>query len=906
MAHPKSTTDAQEDSLHRAVVQQTLKMTRRRTAYEDRQKSSGPRIARLGSDQCTAPRRHFSVAAAGHRASDSLPAMQHPDACPSDEPSSDEALGACCSEMVVGEREPMEGLDALLRFVPWFVRQRCVLGMDMSMLAENRDVSVLFMVGHLQAKNFSKEMIEQLQNLLGSMIDIMEADYGGSTRQVTVDEKGLAAIFVFGLPGPVSNHHSMQCLHAATEVFSSGLLDGADVSFTAGLASGSCFCGIVGSPATRCEYTVMGDTVNTAARLAGEALKRGKHILCSESLYHSIESNAAKAAARELVPVGSVQLKGKSASLPVFVPHDGGPKIHRRCSCCQGLFIVGREDIIAQASDFLRSSSPDDVVMVIEGSCGMGKTAIMKYLDKHIHESVPSSSTAFFFDALKHDKNYIYETMLRSILICDGIDEISSSELSSLEGQTVAHAKPSALPAIIRPYAKQLAYLHRNGHMKGCIGFQNIYRSIIKSRMQHLAMIVLVDNADHLDPLVWKMLLEAVFGEDRRSSHGAKSTATTSKVLMSGRCARHSWSHSANHDSNLQRLMAMQRVRKARLPPMTKDEVAQMASHLLDGSTISEELKAWIEDQSQGIPLQVSELCNWLSDGYTLTVDADGRVDVKKATERDGQQQPPPLRQAIRARIDQLTGVQNVILRCASVLGQAFHSKLLGQILPSTVSASGVNVPAQLELLRAVNLLTSTADENVWKFPTAIHQEVAYSSMLHSTRRDLHTAAAAALAATHDREEDLAEPGEFSMDRRQAEDEIARHRLKALSAASLRQAEAGAAFAETIRPASDAVGRVVQRLIKQEEYTEALDLQMELYEIVIASDVPMTPANVAVKLDIVKSTASVLSRVHDIRRSDPCVDSHALLEREKRILALSNNLANHLIHLQDAPVLIRT
>ena len=44
----------------------------------------------------------------------------------------------------------VRGLDSLLQFVPRFVQERCIEGMDMESLSDHRRVCVLFVVAHVQ------------------------------------------------------------------------------------------------------------------------------------------------------------------------------------------------------------------------------------------------------------------------------------------------------------------------------------------------------------------------------------------------------------------------------------------------------------------------------------------------------------------------------------------------------------------------------------------------------------------------------------------------------------------------------------------------------------------------------------------------------------------------------------
>ena len=154
-----------------------------------------------------------------------------------------------------------------------------------------------------QGLTLDQKYLEALQVLLGKVIDIAEGEYDGTTRQVclslclsrmichhnlrqpcrqcsvrgrsafiladagtshhhplrpqiTVDEKGLAAIFVFGLPGVSHSSHAPPCLNAASKVVD--VMTAGGISSSAGLATGNCFCGLVGEATRRCEYAVIG------------------------------------------------------------------------------------------------------------------------------------------------------------------------------------------------------------------------------------------------------------------------------------------------------------------------------------------------------------------------------------------------------------------------------------------------------------------------------------------------------------------------------------------------------------------------------------------------------------------------------------------------------------------------
>ena len=87
-----------------------------------------------------------------------------------------------------------------------------------------------------------------------------------------------------------------------------------ELAIGVGVHTGSLVCGAIGSP-ERLEYTVIGDTVNVAARL--ESLTRAYdacHVLCSQATVDAVGS------AMEFHEIDRVSVKGRETRLTVFSP----------------------------------------------------------------------------------------------------------------------------------------------------------------------------------------------------------------------------------------------------------------------------------------------------------------------------------------------------------------------------------------------------------------------------------------------------------------------------------------------------------------------------------------------------------------------------------------------------------
>lgn len=87
-------------------------------------------------------------------------------------------------------------------------------------------------------------------------------------------------IAIWGLPSTSSEQDTIYAVEASFSI-SKVLHESFQISASIGITTGYVFCGTVG-PKNRCEYAVIGDTVNLSARLMSAAKKLDIGILCDE------------------------------------------------------------------------------------------------------------------------------------------------------------------------------------------------------------------------------------------------------------------------------------------------------------------------------------------------------------------------------------------------------------------------------------------------------------------------------------------------------------------------------------------------------------------------------------------------------------------------------------------------
>jgi len=150
-----------------------------------------------------------------------------------------------------------------------------------------------------------------------SLINAIVESRGGVLKKVTYHLSGSDIVIYFGVPTAHTNDET-RAASAAIAIrdliinFDAPVIGNIkpEVYCLIGIHSGPAFVAEVGDPRGRREYNVLGDTVNTTARLMSSAQKN--QIVISERIQKIIEEKY------ECKPLGAVSLKGKSAPMHLY------------------------------------------------------------------------------------------------------------------------------------------------------------------------------------------------------------------------------------------------------------------------------------------------------------------------------------------------------------------------------------------------------------------------------------------------------------------------------------------------------------------------------------------------------------------------------------------------------------
>jgi class 3 adenylate cyclase len=224
-------------------------------------------------------------------------------------------LAAAFNAMVAGLREREQLREAFGAFVDPTLTER-VLAEGTDLQGEEIEVSILF----LDVRGFTafaehaaaREVVASLNELYESVVPVIER-HGGHANKFVGD--GLLA--VFGVPERHADHaaRAVAAARDIAQLVREGV--GGELRVGLGVNSGRVVAGTIGGGGRR-DFTVIGDPVNTAARVEAATRLTGDEILITETTLRLLGP-----AGEGFVERPSMPLKGKDATVGLYAPRFG-------------------------------------------------------------------------------------------------------------------------------------------------------------------------------------------------------------------------------------------------------------------------------------------------------------------------------------------------------------------------------------------------------------------------------------------------------------------------------------------------------------------------------------------------------------------------------------------------------
>ncbi|MFQ6100392.1 MAG: tetratricopeptide repeat protein [Anaerolineae bacterium] len=611
-----------------------------------------------------------------------------------------------------------EAVRRLRRYIPAVVAEGILHDQD-RLRGERREVTVLFADAvnftHLSASLDAESVFNLINDLLSRLVECVHR-YDGLVDKFTGD--GLMA--VFGAPIAHENDTElavraaldMQKAAAEFEPIARAQL-GAPVQIRIGIHNGPVVAGILGTQG-RAAYTVIGETVNLAARL--ESLAQPDHILVSSRVYHRTR------ALFNFQTLGTTHVKGIDQPVTIYEPIGGRsePLPTRGLAGVTDVFF-GRDTELEQLRTLSAAFLNDrhGRLIVIQGEAGMGKSRLVS---EALSALPPDRVAIWKGSALPYAQGVgygIFRSLLRDALRTYPPDVAWDTQVSAdlrpflwqMSGLTPTPEEQAGLRHLEPERIKQLTVL--------------ALREWILSEVRQRPVVLILDDFHWADDLSRDMLqalvnliheapvLLCVITRPRPESPLNLSVPPTEEPLA------------APLRLDLE------------LKPLSPQHSRALLAHLVNLNGMPEPLVNTILTNAEGNPFYIEEFVRMLIEKEVLTL-GDRQWQVASAVALQTPEIPTTLRGLMMARVDRLPEDLQDVLRNAAVIGLQFSARLLEEV--ERRLHGPVSVLPPLERLTDLGLLEKRpqAGEQVYAFRHIITQETVYRSLLRSQRPELH------------------------------------------------------------------------------------------------------------------------------------------------------------------------
>ncbi len=554
--------------------------------------------------------------------------------------------------------------------------------------AEHRRVTAMFIyltgASTLLEQRGAKAALTQMNSYMKMLLSTVER-HGGSLVGSDVAETGDKLIVLFGAPAACEQEEA-SALRCALDLDAGLRASRLELNQRIGIATGFVFAGEIGSERRR-EYTVIGDTVNLAARLMAAA--RTGETIASESTAQRCKGEF------NLTKLPPLVVKGKSAPVRAYVVR--GERLAEAPDSVGGPDpIFGRESELATLLKLsTRSGGHGAAWALISGEPGIGKSRLVSEFANRLESQGWRYLRAFCHARTAQAPFAPWVGLLKVLLQIDAADGKNAWD--------ALREKIKQIAPQVSEFAELVAEL---------LSIQTRGRGLWESldnryRRQHLMTAVSeLLNATAKDrPLL--VVFEDIHWADASSlellSHLVK--GGTDRLLF---CVL---SRSEEAPAELSPPGPALEVRLGLLP----DDAARQLISL--SATLEEGQMSAILARAQGNPLFLRE--------------------ITRSETTDAAHLPETINDMIMLRLDQLRHEEKSVVQAASVIGHSFDLSTLRSILDESLPIERLRSVLTGLTRRGLTNQHSGDDDN-FAFDHALAQEVAYEALPFRQRRRLH------------------------------------------------------------------------------------------------------------------------------------------------------------------------
>lgn len=614
------------------------------------------------------------------------------------------------------------------------------------MLAELKPLTICFI--SFDGIDYLNDL-EAGPRLSNFMLDAQEIIYyyEGSVNKLAIGDKGSVLLVLFGAPPFFHEDDEIRAVACALGICK--VAGRHQLKVQVGLAAGLVFNGPLGAPQRR-EYTVIGDTVNLAARLMGKA---GANEVWVDQ---SVQSKASRFF--EYEDLGLVQVKGKAEPRHVYrairekEPDQQDDTAHYLLS-----ELTGRDEELKLIDTIIQKVwAGQGQILLLSGEAGIGKSRLASEIVRRWLERGGIPHTGDCISYGRHTPYLPWRNILSSMAGLSprlSVQERLSRLKNLLHHLPAPSTKLSSYaghpPAMIEDY-----WLDRLPLIAGILGLETEETVLTQIMSDDL-------RRDNVFATIRTMLIE----EARQRPTLVLLEDTHWSDELSLELAVHLATAIADHPLFLvlvhrppgqpvpvpyQRLQALAYTTQLLVNELDPEASLKLAQNKLAVKSLPPALADLIRSKGQGNPFFIEELINSLLSMEVLQVEEDTCFLNGDLTQIE---MPDTVQKVVLARIDMLKEEEKMTLKVAAAIGRTFQRDLLEAVHPWVTT--GATLQEHLAHLQAQDFTQQEATESdlAFLFKHVITQEVAYETMLYSQRQQLHATIAAVLESRYSKNE---------------------------------------------------------------------------------------------------------------------------------------------------------
>ncbi|MCO4774011.1 MAG: AAA family ATPase, partial [Deltaproteobacteria bacterium] len=558
--------------------------------------------------------------------------------------------------------------QSIRAYVPAAVLSRVDSG-HTDWLAELRQVTAIFV-------NFPNlDLAEEASRLkavalIGRMKKTLDL-LGGSLHKVLVDDKGTTVVLAFGLPPLSHEDNEVRAVRAALRI--ERTLVKAHLEYGIGVSTGRAFCGAYGNDRRR-EYTMLGDSVNLAARLMQ---------LASQAVWCDADTTRAGVSRIRFDDLGAKVVKGKPEPVRVHQPLGALDSTGRHEVLLTGrteVLATGRADVFSGAFDALSSTSFGSVtdtdgmdppsepssfpvvtsqrlvgreaqeqvlrerldrvrqgergLVLIEGEAGMGKSLLIATLQQAARLAGVPVLVGSADPVRSLEPYHAWREILGPLL---GLEEGSEQEDIANWFPSASHLTewaPLLGPVLGLALEETDSTRTMNGPQRADATRDLLIAALTRST-EDQPLLVVLDDCHWLDAASWQLAL------------GAARAVPDLLLVLSHRPMK------KDPPRSFRAILALDGARRVRLDALPDASVADLAARFLGVLDLSPELQKLVVSRAAGNPFFCEEMVYALVESEVLLTDG-GLARFAPGKDASSVDLPGTLQGVVTSRLDRL------------------------------------------------------------------------------------------------------------------------------------------------------------------------------------------------------------------------------------------------------------